>query len=591
MRWHRNWLFGLGLLVATFLIYQPAWNGQPIWDDEIHITTPELRSWHGLARIWTDPGAAPQYYPFLGTIFWLEHKLWSDQTVPYHLLNILLHGVAALLLLKILRELEVKGAWLASALFALHPVQVESVAWICELKNTLSTVLGFASVIAYLNYDRQRIPRWYWIAISLFVFALMTKTVTAMLAPAVLIILWWKRDSLAWNRDLKPLVPFFVIGAAAGLITAWVEQKFAGASGPAFAFSIAQRCLIAGRAFWFYLAKLFWPADLITIYPRWHVDITSYWQWLFPAAALLLVLVLWMARRRFRGPFAATLIIVAMLFPTLGFLNVSYFQISFVADHFQYAACAPIFALAAAVIASWLEEMPHFRRLVGYALAGFLLTMLAGSSWAQSHIYRDNETCFRDVLSKNPASATAHNNLANVLRQKGALDEAIDHYRRALELEPNYQFGRYNLGATLVQKGDAASAIPLLQAALDTDPNNPKAYYSLGTALQQTGRSDEAVVSYDRALQLQPQFVDARTNLGNLLLERGDNAGAMAHYRKAVELDPNSPMTHYNLAVGLARTGRNDEAIAELRTVLRIQPTYPDAQPLLNDLQSGASPR
>jgi len=591
MRSHRNWLFGLGLLVATFLIYQPAWNGQPIWDDEIHITTPELRSLHGLARIWTDPAAAPQYYPFLGTIFWLEHKLWGDQTVPYHLLNILLHAVAALLLFKILRQLEVKGAWLASALFALHPVQVESVAWICELKNTLSTVLGFASVIVYLNYDRQRTSRWYCIAISLFVFALMTKTVTAMLAPAVLIIWWWKRGRVAWDRDLKSLVPFFVIGAAAGLITAWVEQKFAGASGPGFAFSIAQRCLIAGRAFWFYLAKLFWPADLITIYPRWHVDATSYWQWLFPASALLLMLMLWIVRRRFRGPFAATLIFVAMLFPTLGFLNVSYFQISFVADHFQYMACAPIFAFAAAVIASWLEEMPHFRRLVGYAFAVLSLSMMAGLSWAQSHIYRDTETCFRDVLSKNPASATAHNNLANVLRQKGALDEAIDHYRSAIELEPNYRFGQYNLGAALLQKGDPTAAIPLLEAALKTDPNYAKAYYSLGTALAKTGRSDTAIVSYNRALQLQPDFVEAHTDLANVLLERGDNAGAMAHYRKAVELDPNSPMTHYNLAVGLARTGHNDEAIAELRTVLRIQPTYPDAQPLLNDLQSGAPQR
>src|SRR5260370_2157934 len=360
------------------------------------------------------------------------------------------------------------------------------------------------------------------------------KNGTAMLAPAVLIILWWKRGRLAWNRDLKPLLPFFVIGAAAGVITAWVEQRFAGASGPDFALSIAQRCLIAGRAFWFYLAKLFWPADLMTIYPRWHVEVTSYRQWLFPAAALLLVLGLWMARRRFRGPFAATLIFVAMLFPTLGFLNVSYFQFSFVADHFQYVACAPIFAFAAAVIASWLEQMPHFRRLIGYAFAGILLSMIAGLSCGQSHIYRDTVTCFRDLLSKNPASAIAHNNLANVLRQKGAVDEAIAHYRRAIELEPNYRFGQYNLSAGLLQKVDATPAVPLLEAALKTDPNYAKAYYSLGTALAQTGRSDAAIISYNRALQLRPDFVDAHTDLANVLLERGDNAGAMAHYRRAV---------------------------------------------------------
>src|SRR5260370_26366709 len=147
----------------------------------------------------------------------------------------------------------------------------------------------------------------------------------------------------------------------------------------------------------------------MAIYPRWHLDVARYRQWLFPAAALLLMLVLWIARRRFRGPFAATLIFVTMLFPTLGFLNVSYFQFSFVADHFQYVACAPIFAFAAAGIASWLEEMPHFRRLIGYAFAGILLSMMAGLSSGRSHIYRDTETCFRDVFSKNPASAIAHN--------------------------------------------------------------------------------------------------------------------------------------------------------------------------------------
>jgi len=580
----RNWLFALVLLVATLLVYQPAWNGKPIWDDEIHITTPELRSSHGLARIWTDPAAAPQYYPFLGTIFWLEHKLWSDQTVPYHLLNILLHAVAALLLLKTLQQLEVKGAWLASALFALHPVQVESVAWICELKNTLSAVLGFASVTAYLNYDRQRTPRWYWVAISLFVLALMTKTVTAMLAPAVLIILWWKRGRLAWDRDVKPLVPFFVIGAAAGLVTAWVEQKFAGASGPGFAFSTAQRCLIAGRAFWFYLAKLFWPADLITIYPRWHVDVTSYWQWLFPAAALLLMLVLWIARRRFRGPFAVTLIFVAMLFPTLGFLNISYFQFSFVADHFQYLACAPIFAFGAAVIAIWLEEMPHFRRLSGYALAVLLLLMMAGLSWAQSHIYRDSETCFRDVIAKNPDSPIAHNNLGGALMSRGATNEAIDRFRRALELQPDYQFASYNLAVALVQQGDVAEAIPRLRAVLKADPNHARAYYTLANALSKEGQRNEAIAYYGRALKLVPDFPDAHCNLANLLLEKDDIEEALLHYREALRLQPNNPGAHYNLAVGLVRKGELDLAIDELKIALRMDPNYPDAQPLLNDL-------
>src|SRR5437016_12283401 len=168
MRWHRNWLFGLGLLIATFLIYQPAWNGQPIWDDEIHITTPELRSLHGLVRIWTDPAAAPQYYPLLHSLFWLEYKLWDGSVLPYHLLTIFFHAVLALLVMLILRRLNVPGAWLAAFVFALHPVHVESVAWFSEIKNTMSGALAVAAMFAYLKYDRDRHPLAYLVALVFF---------------------------------------------------------------------------------------------------------------------------------------------------------------------------------------------------------------------------------------------------------------------------------------------------------------------------------------------------------------------------------------------------------------------------------------
>jgi len=357
------------------------------------------------------------------------------------------------------------------------------------------------------------------------------------------------------------------------------------------------RCLAAGRLFWFYLGKLFWPANLCLIYPRWTIDSTQLWQYGFLLGGFALLVALSLVLHKSRGPLTACLCFAAMLFPVLGFLNVSFFMTTsspmrhsaiFRADHFQYLADIPIIALFCAG-AAWLwKRSRRAGRNVLSAVCILIVTSLALLTAAQSRTYRDTETCFRDVLSKNPESATAHNNLANVFRQRGALDEAIIHYRRAIELEPNYEFGRYNLGATLVQKGDTASAIPLLRAALETDPNNPKAYYSLGTALAQTGRSDEAVICYNRALQIQPEFLDAHTNLANLLLERDDHAGAMMHYRKAVELDPNSAMTHYNLAVGLVRDGHKAEAIAELQTVLRIQSDYPDAQPLLNDLQSVA---
>ena len=593
----RDWLFALALIGITFLVYVPAWNGQPIWDDEIHLTPPQLRSLHGLVRIWTEPAAAPQYYPLLHSLFWLEFKLWDGSVLPYHLVTIFFHAVLAVLVMLILRRLDVPGAWLAAVIFALHPVHVESVAWFSEIKNTLSGVFAAAAMLVYLKFDRDRHRAAYAAALAFFAAALLTKTAVVALPVVLLIVFWWKRGSLSWQRDLPPLVPFFMLAIVAGIVTVWVEQKFCTEHDEKFDFSFIERCLAAGRLFWFYLGKLFWPANLCLIYPRWTIDSTQLWQYGFLLGGFALLVALSLVLHKSRGPLTACLCFAAMLFPVLGFLNVSFFMTTpspmrhsaiFRADHFQYLADIPIIALFCAG-AAWLwKRSRRAARNVLSAVCILIVTSLALLTAAQSRTYRDPETCFRDVLSKNPESATAHNNLANVFRQRGALDEAIIHYRRAIELEPNYEFGRYNLGATLVQKGDTASAIPLLRVALETDPNNPKAYYSLGTALAQSGRSDEAVICYNRALQIQPEFLDAHTNLANLLLERDDHAGAMMHYRKAVELDPNSAMTHYNLAVGLARDGHKAEAIAELQTVLRIQPDYPDAQPLLNDLQSVA---
>ena len=589
----RNWLFALVLLVATLLVYQPAWNGKPIWDDEIHITTPELRSSHGLTRIWTDPAAAPQYYPLLHTIFWVEYKLWDGWPLPYHLVTILLHATLALLLFQILRRLNVPGAWLGAAIFALHPVHVESVAWLSEVKNTLSGALAAAATLTYLKYDKDRQLTAYFLAFALFVAGLMTKTAIVTLPIVLLIVFWWKRGKLAWERDFKPLVPFFGVAIVAGIVTVWVEQKFCVEHGETFDFSLIDRLLIAGRLFWFYLGKLFWPTDLTIIYPRWQISESVWWQYLFPIAALALFAGLWIARRKSRGPLAAMLCFVALLFPVLGFFNLSYFMSCpppgrqfaiFRADHFQYLADTAIITLIASVAGwFWARMQARHRPLFAIGVVA-VLGLLASLTWAQGRNYRDTESCFRDVISKNPNSATAHNNLGNALVRKGSNDEAIAHFEKTLEIEPNYQFGQYNLGAALVQKGDAAAAIPYLKSALAANPNHSKAYYSLATALAQRDEMDQAIEYYGRALKLEPDFPDAHTNLANLLLEKGESEAALAHYRKAVELQPNNPGAHYNLGVGLARKGESDSAIAELRIALQLDPAYPDAEPLLRDL-------
>src|SRR6202011_3659333 len=352
----RLWLFALLLIAATALAYLPAWTGKPIWDDNAHITQPELRSGHGLVEIWTRLGATQQYYPLVHSIFWLEQKLWGDSVVGYHLANILLHGLAAIVLLRILLRLKIPGAWLAAALFALHPVQVESVAWISELKNTLSGLFFFSAILSYLNFDERRNRGSYIASLVLFLLGLMCKTVIAPLPAIILVVLWFKRGRLKPREDVVPSLPFFAVGIGAGLFPAWVEHTLVGAQGAVFQLSILQRCLIAARDFWFYLFKLIWPAKLTFIYPRWNVSGAVWWQYLFPIGALLLLAYVWHLRRRNRGPLAAALIFLGLLLPALGFIDVFPLLYSFVADHFQYLACVAPLTLFAAGLTVGVER-------------------------------------------------------------------------------------------------------------------------------------------------------------------------------------------------------------------------------------------
>jgi hypothetical protein len=283
------WLLAPALVLAVLTAYYPAWHGGPVWDDEGHLTRAELRSVEGLRRIWFEPGATQQYYPVVHSAFWIQHRIWGDDTLGYHLVSIALHSLSALLVAAILRRLAVPGAWLAAVIFALHPVHVESVAWISELKNTLSGVFYLACALAYLQFDESRQPRQYALAMIFFILALLSKTVTATLPASVLVVLWWRRGTLSAGRDVRPLVPFFVLGAAAGLLTTWVERTVIGASGPEFDLTPLERVLIAGRAIPFYLWKLFWPFELVFNYPRWAVDPRAWLQYLFPAGVLALV--------------------------------------------------------------------------------------------------------------------------------------------------------------------------------------------------------------------------------------------------------------------------------------------------------------
>jgi tetratricopeptide (TPR) repeat protein len=581
----QEWLVAGALLVAVLLAYQPVWQGGFIWDDAAHVTRPELRSWQGLWRIWSDVTAAPQYYPLLHSAFWLEHKLWGSAPLGYHLVNILLHAFSAVLVALVLRRLAVPGAYLAAAIFALHPVHVESVAWITEQKNTLSAMFYLAAMLVYLHFDQTRKKSLYSCALALFILGLLSKTTAATLPAALLVIFWWQRGKLSWRRDVLPLLPLFVLGAVAGVFTAWVERKLIGAEGADFAISLVDRCLIAGRAIWFYLGKLFWPAELIFVYPRWQVSSAVWWQYLFPAATLLLLAGLWAVRRRWRAPLAALLFFVGTLFPALGFFNVFPFIYSFVADHFQYLASLGIITLASAGIALLLDRWRLSSRPAGYILCLVLLATLATLTWRQSRTYADIETLYQTTIVGNPDCWMARNNLANTWVGQGKWDKAIVQYRKALAVKPNYVDAHVNLGVALERRGRLDEAIAHYRQALAINPNFVNAYVNLGAALERQGRLDEAAAQCRKALEIAPNCVGAHVNLGMVLRRQGRLDEAIAQYLKALAIS-SSADAHVNLGAVLAWQGKFDEAAAHFRQALEIDPTHTRARQNLDVILS-----
>jgi tetratricopeptide (TPR) repeat protein len=565
------WWLGLVLVAATLLAYWPAWFGQPVWDDDAHIPRPDLRSLTGLVRIWTEAGATQQYYPFAFSAFWLQHKLWGDATLGYHLVNILLHGLSALLFLRILRRLEVPGAFLAAAIFALHPVHVESVAWMTELKNTLSGAFCLGAALAYLGFDRSRKKGLYALALGLFVLGLLTKTAIATFPAAMLVVLWWKRGRLSWRGDVVPLVPFFVAGLSAGLVTVWAEQRIFGATGTEFHFSFSERCLLAGRGFWFHLGKLFWPAEMIFMYPRWPIRPAAGGQHLYPAAAMLLLAGAWALRRRNRGPLAALLFFAGTLFPALGFFNAYSFRYSFVNDHHQYLASLGLITLASAAMARLLGRWGVWGKTPGNLLCGAMVAILAALSWQHAGAFRDDDTLWRDTLAKNPGCWMAHHNWAVTLAARGEFEAAEEHYRAGLALNPDAE-ACLGLGAVLEAQGKTDEAEAQYLAAIRLKPDYAEAHNNLSSLAVKRRDVPSAVRYAAEAIRLRPNYAEAHFNLGNAFNLQGATTNAVAEYSAAIRLKPEYPEAYYNLGCAMFLLGRLDEAAGSLSEAVRLQP-------------------
>jgi tetratricopeptide (TPR) repeat protein len=608
---HRDTAIAAALVAVTMAVYWPAMHGTLLWDDAGHITRPDLRSLGGLWRIWFEIGATQQYYPLLHSAFWLEHRFWGDHVLGYHLLNVLLHSTAAVLLRVLLLRLHLPGGWLAAWIFALHPMHVESVAWISEQKNTLSTVFYLGAGVVYLGFDRTRSLGSYGVATLLFLAAVSSKTTTVTLPTALLVVFWWSRGTLHLRRDVAPLAPWFAVALLAAATTAWFERAYIGAAGEDFNLGFIERALLAGRVVVFYASTFSWPVDLIFNYPRWEVDGSQWWQYLFLLPVVVVLVGSWCLRGRTRGPLASVLLFVGTLAPALGFINVYPFIYSYVADHFAYLANATL-----AAGASWL--LVHGARRIGpVALrdpvpwVGAIVLLACGwTTWHQSGVYRDVETLYRTTIARNPMSWMAHENLGVLLTSvPGRLSEAAELFQAAARIRPDAQRRRnYALALadlpgremeairefeSLVGMAGAVSsdhvvlgrllsrtplreneAEPHLWRAVELSPSDADARYALANALAR--RSDpRAEAQYRAAISLKPDFAEAHFNLGNLLARDPRRmADARSSYWRALTTRPEYAEAHYNLGTSLlGEPGRNLDAVAHLTAAVLLRPS------------------
>jgi protein O-mannosyl-transferase len=572
----RGLIFAVILAAVTTFAYRPAWHGGFLWDDDAYVINNELLTApDGWQRIWFSLDSPSQYFPLTYSTFRIEHALWGLNTTGYHWVNLLLHVANAFLVWAVLARLKVPGAWLAAAIFALHPVQVESVAWITERKNVLMAFFFLLTLLAWIVFVDERTRRpwiFYSLALLFYALALSAKATACTLPAALFLILWLQRKPVTMRR-LMQIVPFVVFGIGMGLLAVWWERYHQGTNRGMFTFlSPIERILVASRAVWFYLSKIVWPFRLTFIYPRWNISPADLLDYIWLLAGIAGCVAIYFLRRYFgRSVEVAVAFFVTTLSPVIGFIMLFTFRYTFVADHYQYLACIGPIALASAGIVSLSDKFAHYRAVIVSA-ALLVLASLGTLTWRQAATYSDIETLWRSTLARNPECWMAHTNLGLVLFQKGQIDDAIAHYRSALQMQPDWWDAEYNLGTALLAKGEVDEATPHCEKAVSMRPTDPDAQVSLGNLLLQKGRIDDAIAHYQKAITIRPDHFLARNGLGHALLEKGDLDSAIQVCRSALLLRPLDPDCHTTLAIALEEKGNPAQAIQHYQKALEVAP-------------------
>ena len=538
----------LGVLVIVCYLPAMLWGGF-VWDDSILIDAKPVQDVSGLWQIWFSPSAIEgegHYWPLVYTTFWLEHKLWGFDPTGYHIVNVLLHLANTLLVWHLLRRLSVPGAWVVAAVFAVHPLHVESVAWVIERKDVLSGLFYLAAVLAWMRFVEQPRPRRYAWSLVLYVAGLLSKSIVVTLPVTLLIWHWWQQSRVT-SADLLRLVPFGVVGL---IITVGDLSFYQSREALSLDYSLIERALIAARALWFYAGKLLWPSELAVIYPLWDIRVSDPLAWGYLISAVALAVALWCFRHQVgRGPLAGALFFVVTLSPMLGFVDYGYMQFAFVADRFQYLAGLGIMAVVIGAITYGVRGLSDSWQKGARVVAAVAIVVLGLLTWRQASIYRDDETLNRHIIALNPQARDAHLNLGYILYKQGRYEEALDVTRVAVEQRPDHFIIHANLGMVLNELRRFEEAETHLSRAIALNPNNTQALYSMATVRFNQQRYDEMLELLQRLIDIDSSDANAYVSMGVALSYLGRSDEALQSFDQALSLDPTSETARANREV------------------------------------------
>jgi len=532
------------ILLAGLLIYAPVFHAGWLWDDDQEITASAvLPDPNGLVKIWAG-NAGADYLPLKTTVQWLFFRAIGTNQTGWHLLNISLHLACALLVWKVFARLGIREAWLGGLLFCIHPILAESVAWVSELKNTLSLFFLLFSMLAYLTFDQRKQESGYWWAIVLYIMAILCKGSVVMYPFVLLLYCWWKRGRIDLH-DILRSVPFFVISLGMGLVTIYFQFERAIGTETIPVGGMVSRTATAGLAILFYFSKCVLPIGLLPIYTRWEVDPPAWWQFLpWPVIAAVLCW-LWTKRNTWgRDVLFGLLFFLINLFPILGFITMSYMRITWVADHFVYLPIIGLIGLATAGAGYLYQEAKPEPKRYFFALGLVIFTVLVIHSHRYAGIFVNEYEMWTHTLKSNPDAWQAHSRLGKVMLERGDNDAAFHHISESVRLRPDLAETHNNYGAMLEKKGDLNGALEELRTAT----------------------------------RIAPDIIIYKVNLGSLLVRMGKYQDGSETYETLLKIEPGNPTFLCNYGVSLFFLGRNDEAIENFQKALKANPDLKDAK-------------